>query len=88
MPFRLLGATIILGAITGFVGLSKGAFLRTLGGQIVHGVLSIACFILVGIAFWRFGWKVGLLDFLLVFIASNVGLRLHKHLRKGSGSRL
>jgi hypothetical protein len=78
LPFRLLGATIILGAITGFVGLSKGAFFRTLGGQIVHGVLSIACFILVGVAFWRFGWKIGLLDFLLVVIAANVGLALHR----------
>jgi hypothetical protein len=65
MLFRLLGATIILGAITGFVELSKGAFLRTLGGQIAQGVLSIACFIPVGIAFWRFGWKIGLLDLLL-----------------------
>ena len=78
MLFSLLGATIILGAITGFVELSKGAFLRTLGGQIVQGVLSIACFILVGIAFWRFGWKIGLLDLLLIIIASNVGLALHR----------
>jgi hypothetical protein len=48
-------------------------------------MLSIACFTLVGAAFWRFGWKIGLLDLLLVFIASNVGLRLHKYLRMGSG---
>jgi hypothetical protein len=74
MPFRLLGATIILGAITGFVELSKGAFFRRLGGQIVQGVLGIACFMLVGVAFWRFGWKIGLLDLLLVIIGSNVGL--------------
>jgi hypothetical protein len=46
---------------------------------------AFACFTLVGVAFWRFGWKIGLLDFLLVFIASNVGLRWHKYLRKGSG---
>jgi len=78
MLFRVLGATFILGAITGFVELSKGAFLRTLGGQIAQGVLSIACFILVGIAFWRFGWKIGLLDLLLVIIASNLGLALHR----------
>jgi hypothetical protein len=78
MLFRLLGATIMLGAITGFVELGKGAFFRTLGGQIVQGVLSIACFILVGVAFWRFGWKIGLLDLLLVIIASNVGLALHR----------
>lgn len=77
MAFRLLGATIILGAIIGFVEGSKGAFFRTLGGQIVQGALSIACFILVGVAFWRFDWKIGLLDFLLVIIASNVGRALH-----------
>jgi hypothetical protein len=74
---RLLGATIILGAITGFVvELSEGAFFKTLGGQIVQGMLSVACFILVGLAFWRFGWKIGLLDLLLVIIGSNVGLAL------------
>jgi len=78
MPFRLLGATIILGAITGFVELSKGAFFRRLGGQILQGVLSIACFILVGVAFWRFDWKIGLLDLLLVIIGSNVGVALHR----------
>jgi hypothetical protein len=78
MLFCLIGTTFILGAITGFVGLSKGAFSRTLAGQIVHGALSIACFILVGIAFWGFGWKIGLLDVLLVIIGSNVGVALHK----------
>jgi hypothetical protein len=78
MLFRLLAATIILGVITGLVELSKGAFFRTLGGQIVQGVLSIACFILVGVAFWCFGWKIGLLDLLLVIIASNVGLASHR----------
>jgi hypothetical protein len=46
MLFRSLGTTIMLGAITGFVELCKGAFFRTLGGQIVQGVLSIACFTL------------------------------------------
>jgi hypothetical protein len=74
----LIGTTIILGAITGFVSVSEGAFFKTLGGQIVQGMLSIACFILVGLAFWRFGWKIGLLDLLLVIIASNLGLALHR----------
>jgi hypothetical protein len=76
MLFRLLGTTIILGVITGFVELSKAAFFRTLGGQIVQGLVSIACFILVGVAFWRFGWKIGLLDLFLVIIAANAGLTL------------
>ena len=77
MLFCLIGTTIILGAITGFVDFSEGAFFRGLAGQIVQGMLSIACFILVGIAFWRFGWKIGLLDLLLVIIGSNVGVALH-----------
>jgi hypothetical protein len=85
MLFRLIGTTIILGAITGFADFSEGAFFRGLGGQIVHGMLSIACFILVGVAFWRFGWKIGLLDLLLVIIASNVGLTAHGYFSKKSG---
>jgi uncharacterized membrane protein SpoIIM required for sporulation len=78
MLFPLLGATTLLGAVTGFIELSKGAFFKTLGGQIVQGMLSIVCFIFVGVVFWRFGWKIGLLDLLLVIVASNVGLSLGK----------
>ena len=85
MFFCLIGTTIILGAITGFADFSEGALFRGLGGQIVHGMLSIACFILVGVAFWRFGWKIGLLDLLLVIIASNVGLTAHGYFSKKSG---
>jgi len=48
MLFPLLGATTLLGAVTGFIELSKGAFFKTLGGQIVQGMLSIVCFIFVG----------------------------------------
>ena len=73
MLFRLLATTIILGVITGFVELSKAAFFRTLGGQIVHGALSIACLVLVGVAFWLFGWQIGMLDCFLVIIAANAG---------------
>lgn len=76
MLFRLIGITVILGAITGFADFNKGAFFRTFGGQILHGVLSIACLVIVGVAFWRFGWKIGLLDFFLAVIAANVGLTL------------
>lgn len=78
MLFPLLGATTLLGAVTGFIELSKGAVFKTLGGQIVQGMLSIVCFIFVGVAFWRFGWKIGLLDLLLVIVASNVGLALRR----------
>jgi hypothetical protein len=78
MLLFLIGTPIILGVFIGFTDFSEGALFRTLGGQIVQGVLSIACFTLVGAAFWGFGWKIGLLDLLLVVIASNVGLALHR----------
>jgi hypothetical protein len=84
MLFRLIGTTIILGAITGFADSSEGEFFRGLGGQIMQGVFSIACFTLVGAAFWGFGWKIGLLDLLLVFIASNVGLTVATYFSKRS----
>ena len=76
MLFLLIGTTVVLAMITRFADLDKGGFFRTLGGQIMHGALSIACLVLVGVAFWLFGWKIGLLDFFLVIIAANVGLTL------------
>ncbi len=81
----LIGTTIILGAITGFADSSEGEFSRRRGGQIVQGVFSIASFILVGAAYWRFGWKIGLIDLLLVIIASNVALTVHRYCSKKSG---
>ena len=76
MLFRLIGTTVIFGMITRFADLNSGGFFKTPGGQIVHGVLSTACLVLVGVAFWSFGWKIGLLDFFLVIIAANTGLTL------------
>lgn len=51
----------------------------------MQGVFSIASFILVGAAYWRFGWKIGLIDLLLVIIASNVALTVHRYCSKKSG---
>ena len=87
MLISLIGITIILGAITGFADFSERAFLGEIGGQIAHGVLVMACFTLVGAAFWFFGWKIGLIDLLVVFIASNLGLTLQGYSRKKSGLR-
>jgi hypothetical protein len=84
MLFCLFGITIILAAIMGFADFDEGACFWGLGGQIVHAVLNISCLTLVGAAFLRFGWKIGLLDVLLVFIGSHVGLTLHGYLRKKS----
>jgi hypothetical protein len=76
MLFGLLGATILLSAIVGFFELGKGAFFKTLRGQTIQGMLSVACFMLVGVTFWRFGWRIGLLDLFLVIVGSTIGLAL------------
>ncbi|MGB9474009.1 MAG: hypothetical protein WCE87_02945 [Candidatus Udaeobacter sp.] len=78
MLFCLLGATTLLSTITGFLEPRGGTFLKTFGGQIVQGMLGIACFFLVGVAFLRFGWTIALLDLLLVIVGSNVGLALQR----------
>ena len=81
MAFFII-STLILGAITGFANSSEGSFWSGLIGQIVQGLLCIVCFALVGVAFWRFGWKFALLDLVLLFFASNVGLTFYRYLRK------
>ena len=70
----LIGCTFVLGVFTGFLSFSADFSWRPVG-QIIHGLLSIGCFVLVGAAFWRFGWEIGVLDLFLVFVAGNVGLR-------------
>jgi len=79
----LISSTLIMGAVTGFVFFSDGSELfRGVPGQVAHGLLSIACFALVGVVFWRFGWKLGGIDLALVFIASNAALSFCGYLRR------
>jgi len=78
----LISSTLIIGAITGFVFFSEGEFFRGVAGQVVHGLLSIGCFALVGVAFWRFGWKVGVIDLALLFITLNSGLAFYRYVRE------
>jgi hypothetical protein len=78
----LIVSTLIMSAIAGVMVSNEGGFFWGLAGQILHGSLSIVCFGLVGIAFWRFGWKIGMIDLVLIFIAGNVGLSFCGHLRK------
>jgi len=84
MLLCLIAATIIFGAIEGFAYFNDDECFSGLGHQIVHALLSIVCFTLVGAAFWRFSWKIGLLDVLLVFIASHVGLTLRRYFKNRS----
>ncbi len=77
----LLVSTFVLGVITGLVAFSPD-FSWGLVGQIIQGLLSIGCFALVIVVFWHFGWKLGLLDLLLVFVAGNIGFSIYRSLRK------
>jgi hypothetical protein len=77
----LSSSTIIIAAIIGFVFFSENQFFCRRAGQAVHGLLSIVCFALVGIAFWRFGWTVGLLDLALVLFIGNIAFSFHAYLR-------
>ena len=79
----LISSTLIMGAVTGFVFFSDGSELFCgVPGQVVYGLLSIACFALVGVAFWRFGWKLGVIDLTLVLIVSNAALSFCRYFRR------
>lgn len=80
----LILVTMIVGAVTGFVFSVGGSFRLGLAGQMLHGLLSIVGFTLVGIAFWRFGWKVGATDFVLLLISGNIAFSLHRPLSNNS----
>jgi hypothetical protein len=81
----LISSTLIIGTITGFVFFNEGELFHGVAGQVLNGLLSIICFALVGVAFWRFGWKVGVIDLALLFITSNIALTFYTYVRKRSG---
>jgi hypothetical protein len=56
--------------MTGFALVSQGVIFHSIGGQIPQGVLSLVCFALVVVAFWKFGWKMGLLEIFLILVAT------------------
>jgi hypothetical protein len=69
----LIVVTLIISAITGAIVPSGRGFLSAPTGQVViHGLLSIVSLTLVGVAFWRFGWKVGVIDLVFLFVAGNL----------------
>jgi hypothetical protein len=82
MPWLYFSLSFVLGVITGFALFSHGSFYRGFAGQVFQGVLSIAGFALIICAFWRYGWKVGVIEIFVVFGASNVGLSLFRYFWK------
>jgi ABC-type bacteriocin/lantibiotic exporter with double-glycine peptidase domain len=53
-----------------------------LTGSIVLGVLSLAFFVLVVVAFWKFGWKIGLIEIFLILVATNIGLSIFRSVNR------
>jgi len=83
----LVISTLVVAAITGVISLGEDELFCGVAGQVGHTLLSTACFALVGVAFWRFGWQVGVIDLALVFVASNVSLTLCRYFGERSGLR-
>ena len=80
----LMSCTLIIGAIIGFVFFNEGKFFCGVAGQVLHGLLSLVCFALVGVTFWRFGWTIGLINLALLFTALNTVLTFYRYLTKKS----
>jgi hypothetical protein len=74
----LIISTFIISAIVGVMVSSETTLFWGFAGQILHGLFSVACFALVGLAFWQFGWKVGVIDLVLLFIAGNLGVSFRR----------
>ena len=74
MPWSFFIPSFFLGMITGFSVFSRGRKFFTTVGFIAKSLLSTICFILIFIAFWKFGLLMGLLEVCIIFLGGNVGL--------------
>jgi hypothetical protein len=82
MPLWLfLVFSFAVAVITGFANSFHGALIA----QVIGGVLSILSLAAIVAAFCFYGWKIGLLNFLVAFTAANVGVSLFQYLVKKSG---
>ncbi len=82
MIWAFLTASFVVGVVTGLALFSQGSFFHSIGGQVVQGILSLVCFALVVVAFWKLGWKIGLLEILLILVATNIGLSIFKSVNR------
>jgi len=65
IPWGLLILSLIFAFWTAFELSTKSA-----ASQMMQGARSIICFALIGWAFWSYGWKIGLLELLIIFCGS------------------
>jgi hypothetical protein len=81
MPLWLfLVSSFTAALITGFATSSYGRLLA----QVIQALLSILSLAAIVAAFSFYGWKIGLLNFLVVFTAANLGASLFQYLVKKS----
>ena len=73
MPWIYFTLTFLFAILAGFAAFSRGGVFRRASGQILQGVLSLVCFAFIGWAFWRYGWKIGLVEVPVIFIGAAVG---------------
>ena len=78
MVWIFLGVSLVAGIVTGFAIFSRGSLFHSMSGQIIQGVLSLACFALVGAAFWKFGWMIGVIEIFLILLANQIGWSIFK----------
>jgi hypothetical protein len=76
MPWKYIIATFIFSIPTGFLLFSKGSISSSPMGQRIQEIMSIICFGFIIFAFWCYGWKIGLLEMLVIFIGANIGLSI------------
>jgi hypothetical protein len=81
MPLWLfLVSSFTAALITGFATSSDGGLLA----QVIQVFLSILSLAAIAAGFFFYGWKIGLVNFVVVFAAANMGASLFQYLAKKS----
>lgn len=63
---------------TGFTIFSRGEVFLSATGRILQSALCLSCFGLMILAFFRYGWKIGMGVIFLIFVGGKIGLSLLK----------
>ena len=87
MPWGFLAASLALAIPTGFSAVSQGRFFRRPPGVWISAGMCLACLVLIGLAFWWYGFFVGLLEFAVVLGGGHTGARILFYWRDNAGAK-
>ena len=73
LPWSYFAATLMLALAWGFVTLCRGEVFLRPSGQMVQIVLGLACLGVNAWAFWRYGWKIGLVEVFVISVGATTG---------------